>query len=160
MKRNNYPKFATAFVFATFLTFSSVLSLRITNSGVAWADDVPGSDWKAPSRDSRKKNPVAADDKSLAAGKVVYFKQCLSCHGEQGHGDGPASKDLNPKPHNLADPNISAQTDGSMFWKITTGKKPMPAFESLIPENDRWNVINYVRTLEPKPATQPDAPKN
>ena len=37
-----------------------------------------------------------------------------------------------------------------MFWKITTGKAPMPTFEKLVSEDDRWNVINYVRTLAPR----------
>ena len=109
--------------------------------------DGPPVEWKAPSRAARKTNPIAADEKSVAAGKGVYAAQCISCHGPTGHGDGPAAKDLNPKPRNLSDPAIQAQSDGSIFWKITTGKAPMPTFEKLIGEDDRWNVINYVRTL-------------
>jgi len=112
--------------------------------------DTPPDDWKAPARAARRKNPIAAEEKSVAAGKVVYAAQCLSCHGPVGHGDGPAAKDLNPKPRNLSDTAIQEQTDGSMFWKITEGKKPMPTFGALISEDDRWNVINFVRTLAAK----------
>ena len=112
--------------------------------------DTPQNEWKAPARAAKKKNPIAADEKSVGAGKLVYSGQCMSCHGPAGRGDGPAAKDLNPKPRNLSDPVIQSQTDGSMFWKITEGKKPMPTFEKLIGENDRWNVINYVRTLAAK----------
>lgn len=123
------------------------------------ADDAPATEWTAPARAARKKNPIAADENSIASGKTIYIAQCLQCHGEAGKGNGPKAKDLNPKPHDLSDAHVAAQTDGSMFWKITTGKTPMPKFENLISENDRWNVINYVRTLEPKsastPATQP-----
>jgi mono/diheme cytochrome c family protein len=111
-------------------------------------------DWQAPARAARKKNPIPADQKSIATGKDVYAKQCFSCHGSQGKGDGPASKDLNPRPHDLGAPNVAAQSDGALFWKITEGKKPMPSFEKLISEDDRWHVINYVRTLAP-PTTQP-----
>lgn len=112
--------------------------------------DTPPEEWKAPARAARRKNPIPADEKSLAAGKAVYAAQCMSCHGPNGKGDGPAAKDLNPKPRNLSDPKIQEQTDGSIFWKITEGKKPMPTFEKLITEDDRWHVINYVRTLKAK----------
>ena len=112
--------------------------------------DTPQDEWKAPARAARKKNPLAADERSVAAGSAVYSAQCVSCHGPAGHGDGPAAKDLNPKPRNLAEAKIQAQTDGSIFWKLTEGRKPMPTFEKLISEEDRWNVINYVRTLKGK----------
>lgn len=112
--------------------------------------DPAADEWKAPARAARKKNPIPADADSLAAGKVVYTAQCAACHGPAGKGDGPSAKDLNPKPRNLSDPAIQAQSDGSLFWKITEGKKPMPTFEKLISDNDRWNVINLVRTLAAK----------
>jgi mono/diheme cytochrome c family protein len=103
-------------------------------------------EWKAPARAARKKNPIKADEASIAAGRKVYVAQCLSCHGEKGHGDGPASKDLTPKPRDLATPAIAAQTDGAIFWKLTEGRKPMPSFEKLISEDERWQVINFIRT--------------
>jgi len=136
------------------VVFVTGLAAMAAPSLVTHADDAPAP-WVAPSRSARQKNPVPADDKSIAAGKEVFIKQCLSCHGPAGKGDGPAAKDLTPKPRDLSDPQIAAQTDGSIFWKLTTGRKPMPAFETLIPETDRWNVINYVRTLEPTAASQP-----
>jgi len=112
--------------------------------------DTPQEEWKAPARAARKKNPIPAEEKSIATGKAIYTAQCLSCHGPAGHGDGPAAKDLNPKPRNLSDPKIQEQSDGSIFWKLTEGRKPMPTFDKLISEDDRWHVINYVRTLKGK----------
>jgi len=112
--------------------------------------DTPQQDWKAPARAARKKNPITADAKSIEVGRAIYAAQCLSCHGPSGRGDGPAAKDLNPKPRNLSDPKIQEQSDGSIFWKLTEGRTPMPTFEKLISEDDRWNVINYVRTLKSK----------
>jgi mono/diheme cytochrome c family protein len=112
--------------------------------------DPPQQEWKAPARAERKKSPIPADAKSIAAGKVVFTAQCFSCHGPAGKGDGPAAKDLNPKPRDLSDQKILSQTDGALFWKISTGRKPMPEFEKLISEDERWHVINYVRTLSPQ----------
>lgn len=126
------------------------LSAAATLLSTVFAADPPKDEWIAPARAARKKNPIPTDANSVAAGKAVYAAQCLSCHGPAGHGDGPAAKDLNPKPRNLSEPAIQSQTDGSIFWKLTEGKKPMPTFEKLITENDRWHVINYVRTLAGK----------
>lgn len=108
--------------------------------------------WEAPARAARKKNPVPADDKSLAAGKEVYIKECASCHGEAGKGNGPAAKDLTTPPGDLSSPKMTQQTDGALFWKITEGRKPMPTYEKMLSEEQRWQVINYVRTLAPKDA--------
>ena len=121
----------------------------------ARSDDAASGEWNAPARAARKKNPIPADDKSIATGKEVYTHQCFSCHGPNGHGDGPAAKDLTPKPQNLGSPTVAAQTDGALFWKITDGRKPMPSFEKLISEDERWHVINYIRKFAPPPATQP-----
>jgi len=115
------------------------------------ADEKQEEEWKAPPRAARKKNPIPADDKSIAAGKTVYNAQCLSCHGKAGKGDGPAAKDINPKPHDLGDAKVGAQSDGALFWKLTEGRKPMPSFEKLTTEDERWHVINYLRTFAAAP---------
>jgi mono/diheme cytochrome c family protein len=109
-------------------------------------------EWKAPDRASRRKNPLPADENSVAVGKTVYTKECFSCHGAAGKGDGPAAKALTKSPGNLSDPKMWEQTDGALFWKITTGRAPMPYYEKLLTEEQRWNVINYIRTLAPHPS--------
>jgi mono/diheme cytochrome c family protein len=112
------------------------------------ADDAGTTPWVAPSRAARKKNPIASDANSIATGKALFITQCVKCHGNGGKGDGPSAKDLTPRPKDLTDPVVAAQTDGALYWKITTGRKPMPTFEQLISDDDRWNVVNYMRTLE------------
>ena len=126
---------------------AAALSVSAAFLSAAWAAE----EWTAPHRASRRKNPVPADEKSVAIGKQLYTKECYSCHGTTGKGDGPAAKDLKVSPGNLSDPKLWKQTDGALFWKISTGKKPMPSMEKTWTETQRWNCINYVRTLAPKP---------
>ena len=140
------------------ITAAAVLSGLLAVAVIEWsgaaaraADAGTGEPWQAPARAARKKNPIAADERSVIAGKAVYAKECLSCHGEGGKGDGPAAKDLNPKPNDLTAAKVWEQTDGALFWKLTEGKKPMPAYDKLLPDDDRWHVINYIRgTFAPK----------
>jgi mono/diheme cytochrome c family protein len=124
--------------------------LLVIAASLSYTGAAPADDWTAPGRASRKPNPVPADAASLAAGKKVFAANCLACHGAGGKGDGPAAAAITPKPRDLSNPAIQSQTDGSMFWKITEGKKPMPSFDKLIVETDRWNVIDYVRTFAAK----------
>ena len=121
-------------------------------ASLAFPASAKDEEWKAPARAARKKNPVSADEKSLAMGKELYAKECLSCHGAAGKGDGSAAKDLDKPPGDLSKPKMWEQSDGELFWKITEGKKPMPSEEKTFTEEQRWHVVNYIRTLAPKPA--------
>jgi mono/diheme cytochrome c family protein len=103
--------------------------------------------WLAPSVEAQKKNPIAPTPESIAAGQKIYSKTCAMCHGKTGDADGPAVIELNIHPAKLSDPQLATESDGSLFWKITTGKKPMPAYGKRLSETDRWNLVNYVRTL-------------
>ena len=114
--------------------------------------------WVAPERAAARKNPVAVNDTSIALGKKVYDRQCASCHGTKGKGDGTAARKLSMRPGDLSSPKLWEQSDGALFWKIAEGHKPMPTFKDLMSDEERWPVIIYVRTLAPKPAT-PDKPK-
>ena len=120
-------------------------------AGLSYCGVAPADDWKAPPRAKNKQNPVPADAATIAAGKTIYVGTCMACHGAAGKGDGPAAVTCNPRPKNLSDPQIASQADGELFWKITEGKKPMPTYEKLLSESDRWKVIDYIRTLAPRP---------
>jgi len=106
--------------------------------------------WTAPAAEARKKNPVAVTESSLTAGQKIYLKRCVACHGKTGNGDGPDAADLGIDPAKLSDPAIRVETDGELFWKITVGKKPMPNYGTRLSPADRWNVINYLRSLAKK----------
>ncbi len=114
------------------------------------AAEPASDDWQAPARAARKKNPIAADENSITAGKATFVKECLSCHGAAGKGDGPAAKDLTKSPGDLTTAKFWQQSDGAIFWKITEGRKPMPGFDQLLSEDQRWHVVNYLHSFEAK----------
>ena len=131
------------------------LGLLISGSGLSSALDKEagekdGDIWTAPSQFAAKTNPVPADEQSRARGKALYSKECLPCHGETGKGDGPKAADLKRKPADLSHSKMGKQMDGELFWKITEGKTPMPSFEGKMSEQERWEIVNYIRTLGPK----------
>ncbi len=85
-------------------------------------------------------------------GKATFIEKCAPCHGQQGKGDGPAGAALNPKPRNQSDAKyMSTLTDEHIFKAIkdggaSVGKSPaMPAWGSVLSNDDIWNVIAYVR---------------
>jgi mono/diheme cytochrome c family protein len=102
-------------------------------------------EWRAPARAAAKKNPVPADAASIARGKAVYASQCASYHGNSGRGEGPAAKSLEKSPGDLT--KLRGQSDGELFWKITEGKKPMASYAAALSEQQRWDVVNYLRIL-------------
>ena len=127
-----------------------------TYAGLLWAADAPagGDQWTAPARAAKKKNTVAADDKSIADGKVMYLQECRACHGDAGKGDGPSAHDLEKTPGDLSNPKMWEQSDGALFWKITEGRKPMPTYAQRFTDEQRWSIVNYVRTLAPQPPSK------
>jgi putative copper export protein/mono/diheme cytochrome c family protein/peroxiredoxin len=86
---------------------------------------------------------------SLAAGQKLFAQNCVSCHGPLGRGDGPQSASLPVKPADLTAPHTGDHTIGDLYWWLTYGRSngAMPAFGQQIKEDDRWDMINYVRAL-------------
>lgn len=107
--------------------------------------------WVAPDSANARSNPIAANSISISRGKELYQAACLPCHGTKGAGDGPAAPTLERHPGILSDPKLWLQPDGAIFWKLSEGRSPMPSFKEGFSENQMWDVVNYVRTLAPKP---------
>jgi mono/diheme cytochrome c family protein len=105
--------------------------------------------WVAPESEKTKKNPLPADKKTIEQGEKVAKINCVSCHGPLGKGNGPAAIALNPKPADWTSKAVQDDTDGELFWKISTGRGAMPAWRHL-PEKDRWALVRYVRSLAAK----------
>ena len=97
-------------------------------------------------------NPVSADEASLARGEEIYTTYCAVCHGESGMGDGHGAANLDPAPAALAQMTRMSDDD-YLYWRISKGgshepfNSAMPAWESVLDETSRWDVINYIRAL-------------
>lgn len=92
-------------------------------------------------------NPLGAD--AATAGAEVFKTNCESCHGPQGHGDGPAGAALDPAPKNL--PEIAAQAgDDYLYWRINTGKEgtAMVAWKGVLTDEQIWQAVAFIRTLK------------
>jgi mono/diheme cytochrome c family protein/uncharacterized membrane protein len=102
--------------------------------------------------EASRENPVPATEESIARGAMLFSQNCAICHGESGRGDGPVAPTLPLQPANLYD-HIPFHPDQFFFGVISKGLSGvMPAFEGQISEEDRWNILNYLRatfTAEP-----------
>lgn len=106
--------------------------------------------WVTPKTSQDVKNPISADKVALAEAKALYTTNCAPCHGEKGRGDGPAAQALTPKPADHSSATVQSETDGSLFWKLTEGKNPMPSYKKVFTDKQRWELVSYIRTLSKK----------
>lgn len=93
------------------------------------------------------KNPFAPTDRSIAWGKVLYNSYCALCHGETGHGDGRVGEKY-VTPTDLTDEYVQNKPDGDIYYTITYGGLAvMPLFGDAISPEDRWHIINYIKSV-------------
>lgn len=107
----------------------------------------PQKPWRPPRSCVFTRNPIHATRSSIALGKKIYMMRCVGCHGEHGHGDGSDAGQLRVPPAVLSSAAVLQQTDGALWWKITWGRRPMPAYGFRLSMRDRWHLVNYLRTL-------------
>ncbi len=99
-------------------------------------------------------NPTQPDAASVSRGKALYGIACDLCHGTAGKGDGQYSRYFVKKPADLTSSDIRSLSDGEIFLIITNGIAPtegtiiMPDLRENLSVADRWDVVNYVRSLE------------
>jgi mono/diheme cytochrome c family protein len=99
-------------------------------------------------------NPTADDPATLTRGALVYRTRCVSCHGDEGRGDGPASAALDPKPADLGE-IAERKGAGAIAANIRYGKNAgMPAFEGILTDTELWDVANYVDAFAPRETLQ------
>lgn len=105
--------------------------------------------WQAPPDAASLTNPFKGQAEAVRLGRDYYMQKCVDCHGKEGRGNGWMSKMTAKPPTNLASQMVQANSDGELYWKITKGRSPMPAHGVRFSDEQRWYIVNYVRTFKP-----------
>lgn len=105
--------------------------------------------WLVSAEDAGKINPIGIELKSLGIGRNIFTRTCVACHGAKADGKGLIQS------ANLIDQTFQKQSDGVLFFKISTGRDKMPPFKSMLKEDEVWLVINYLRVLVNRSALPP-----
>ena len=140
---------------------ASVLTLLFAISFVSVAQETKPAPktayYPVPVKAAREPNPVKPTPESLASGKKIYSYDCASCHGATGDGKSDVAKDL--KMPDLTDPaRLKDRTDGEVFYILKTGHGDMPPEGDRVKTEQLWDLVNYVRSLARKPASDQKAP--
>ena len=104
--------------------------------------------WDAPEKFKTMKNAVKSDEASINAGKALFNKNCASCHGKAGLGDGPKARGLETFPGDFSKADFQKQSDGELFFKTKTGREDMPKYDGKIDDEGVWQIVNFMRTLK------------
>jgi mono/diheme cytochrome c family protein len=105
-------------------------------------------------------NPVSADAGAVQRAEGLYRELCLQCHGEGGLGVATDDPEHTHAGSNLLDPRTQNQRDGDLYWAITNGVAgtEMPAYDAALTDQERWELVAYLRSLDDAPATpEPDS---
>ncbi len=108
---------------------------------------VSSQDWAVPEDESAVENPVKYELDNVLSGKDLYMANCKSCHGDPGKNN---PLPLVPLPPDVDSEKMQANSDGALFYKITSGKGAMPQFETVLSEDERWKIINFINNYNPK----------
>ncbi len=126
-------------------TFKILMTIGVIVFAFYSFTSVIQEEWKVPAKYENMKNPT--DPKAdIAIGKSLYSKHCKSCHGKEGYGDGPKAEEQDGDLGDFSTSEFQAQSDGALFYKTTIGRND--EYVKKMPEDeDRWLIVNYMRTL-------------
>lgn len=109
--------------------------------------------WQAPADAAKQVNPFQGKADAVALGRELYLQKCVDCHGKEGKGNGWMGQALKREgkpllPTNLASKVVQANTDGELYWKITNGRSPMPSHRVRFEDDQRWQIVSFIRTFK------------
>lgn len=109
-----------------------------------------GNELANPSHNDKSPEAAAKLQASIQRGGEMYRVFCICCHGAAGAGDGPVTKRGFPPPPSLLTGKSLQMKDGQLFHVLTYGQASMPDFTGQLSVDRRWDVINYIRSLQPQ----------
>lgn len=109
---------------------------------------VPENEWKAPDTANSIQNPLTYSEKNNASAKKIFENLCWSCHGLNGKGTGPAAAAFVIKPADFSKNLVQQQSDGAIYWKISTGRGNMVSFREVLTSTQRWQLVSYIRMFK------------
>lgn len=120
----------------------------ITLSMLSFVSPQAKKAWDIPAKYKAMKNKKKGNQESIKLGKTLFTKNCKSCHGAMGKGDGPKAASLKTKMPDMASKEFKALSDGEKYYMSVVGRDEMPNFEKKIPdEEERWAIVSYLETL-------------
>ncbi|MBA4153529.1 cytochrome c [Flavobacterium sp.] len=126
--------------------FTLVAALFVSQTNNAQAKP-KGKEWKVPAADAKLKSPIKADENAIKEGKAIWARECKSCHGVKGLGDGTKAEKIDISCGDFTSKEFKAKTDGELYYYTTAGRKPMPSFKEKLSNTERWQLVAYMRTL-------------
>ena len=130
-----------------------VALLLVAAGSAVYAYFHPGP-WIVPEAAKQVVNPLKPSQADLAAARKLYVDKCAECHGDTGKGDGPQGRTYDPPPKDFTDAaHMNSVRDGELFYKITEGHRPMPGFRKRLTEEQRWQLVLFLRSLSTSGAT-------
>ena len=101
-----------------------------------------------PQRQQADGNPIPLTVTSVEAGRELYQANCAACHGVDARGGGPQSGTTRVRPPSLVSEHLDEHSDRELFDTISNGLPGgMPAWAGTLSETDRWNLVNFLRSL-------------
>jgi mono/diheme cytochrome c family protein len=103
-------------------------------------------------RGKKDRNPLAATDENIHAGRQAFGSYCVVCHGRDGQNTGvPFADKVSPPVPSLAGADVQSYTDGQLKWIIDNGIFPsgMPASRGVLSDEEMWQIVLYIRHLPP-----------
>jgi hypothetical protein len=106
--------------------------------------ELSAQEWVVPDDKKGRLSTFSFTDDTRKAGEKLYLINCVSCHGTPGKGN---YLNLVPSPGDPATVKIQRNSDGEIFYKLTTGRGQMPSFKSALTSTEMWNVISFLRSF-------------